>query len=148
MKHYVFVLLLSFWVGSAAYAQQCTPEVMGEYTRKCVNELRPRGYTFLRSYRIDASSTKSVEYSYIFNRGQTYLITFANQSEPEEFKGVLFELFDASRNKLIDNFNRNTKEYSTAVAFRCSQTGIYYLKFSFDTSVKDNCLVSVVGFRR
>jgi hypothetical protein len=146
MKRYV--LLFFLLMGGAAYAQQCTPEVMREYTRKCVNQLRPHGYTFLKSYRIDASSNKTVEYSYIFNRGQTYMITFANESNPEEFSGILFELFDGSRRKLIDNFNPALKEYRTAVAFRCSQTGIYYLKFTFEPSVKDYCLVSVVGFKR
>lgn len=132
------VLLLIFSSITFLKAQsQCNPE---QYTEKGIKKLE-QGYTFLKSYPISGENGK--QYSYIFSQGTSYLITLANNAT--DSKGIYITLYD-SENREIASSYQNGKFYP-AVAFNCSKTGIYHLKFTFQGS-KDHCAAGVLAMKR
>ncbi len=116
---------------------QCNPE---QYTEKGIKKLE-QGYTFLKSYPISGENGK--QYSYIFSQGTSYLITLANNAT--DSKGIYITLYD-SENREIASSYQNGKFYP-AVAFNCSKTGIYHLKFTFQGS-KNHCAAGVLAMKR
>ncbi len=134
------VLALLFNLGGVAIIKaqsQCNPD---QYTEKGIKKLE-QGYTFLKSYPISGENGK--QYSYIFSQGTSYLITLANNAT--DSKGIYITLYDSENHEIASSY-QNGKFYP-AVAFNCSKTGIYHLKFTFQGS-KEHCGAGVLAMKR
>ncbi|MGD1842595.1 MAG: hypothetical protein ACFB0B_17130 [Thermonemataceae bacterium] len=134
----VFTLLMATNVQA-----QCD---VSAYTRKCVQFLKPKGFQFLKSYKIDGKNgnRETVRYSYVFSRGTTYLITLANAEQ--DTKGVKLTLLSPSKQVMTSSYSSVAKK-NFPIQLKCQRTGIYYLNFEFDQG-SDYCAASVLGFKR
>ena len=132
-------------VASPRTQAQCDVQM---YTQTCVQKLKQLGgFQFLKSYKVDGQkgSQKTIEYSYVFSRGTTYLITFANSDK--EGNGIKFTLLDGQKRPITTNYDNTKKSFLPAVQLKCQRTGMYYLSYTFEGTT-DYCAASVIGFKR
>lgn len=130
----LIILFLSF--NSQSYAQ-CDVD---KYTDKSIKRIQPDGYTFLKTYPV--SSEKGKEYSYIFSHGTKYMIALSNHDAHN--KGFYLTIYDSNKKQVISSHLDG--KYFPAIQFTCKSTGIYYMRFSFDSS--PHCGVGVLGMKR
>ncbi len=118
-----------------------------EYTNKCAERLKPQGYKYLKSYKLDFlnGSKKQIMYSYVFSNNTTYRITLANSDKDN--KGLYVTLLDSEKKPVASSYIEKEKKYMPAIDIKCSRTGIYYLAYSVNEG-KDFCGSSVIGFKR
>ncbi|MCU0438350.1 MAG: hypothetical protein MUC49_10555 [Raineya sp.] len=111
---------------------------------KCVEALKPMGYKFLKSYKLEGKSSKPLEYEYTLSKGTTYLISMTNADPSTKLKVALY---DNDGKMIASSYNTDIKKYFPSVQMTVQRTGIYKLKFSHESS-KDYCAASVLGFKR
>lgn len=135
----VCFVLIAFW-GNA----QCD---VTEYTNKCAERLKPQGYRFLKSYKLDFlnGSKKQIMYSYVFSNNTTYRITLANGDKDN--RGLYVTLLDSEKRPVASSYMAKEKRYMPAIDIKCSRTGIYYLAYAVNEG-KNFCGSSVIGFKR
>lgn len=140
MKKVLF-LLLAF---SFAYLANAQCDVT-EYTNKCAERLKPDGFKYLKSYKLDFmnGSKKQIIYSYVFSNNTSYRITIANSDN----KGLFVTLMDSEKKPVASSYLEKEKKYMPAIDIKCSRTGIYYLAYEVKEG-KDYCGSSVIGFKR
>ncbi|PKQ70722.1 hypothetical protein [Raineya orbicola] len=140
MKKVLF-LLLAF---SFAYLANAQCDVT-EYTNKCAERLKPDGFKYLKSYKLDFmnGSKKQIIYSYVFSNNTSYRITLANGNN----KGLFVTLMDSEKKPVASSYLEKEKKYMPAIDIKCSRTGIYYLAYEVKEG-KDYCGSSVIGFKR
>jgi hypothetical protein len=100
----------------------------------------PNGFTFVKSYELEASTNKKIEKSYVFSNGMTYTISTCN-SDPN----ISIKIYDSSRREVGSNFINN--KMNSTFGFQCTVTGIYYIDFFFDKASK-TCGAAVLAFKR
>ena len=122
-----------------AYAQ-CD---VSKYTEKCVEKLKPTGFRFLKSYKIDTQNGKKavVDYAYVLSAGITYIITLSST----ETKGLFVRLLDSQKKEIVNSYNG--KQFFSAVQVKAEKTGIYYFSYAFKDS-KTHCGASVLGLKK
>jgi hypothetical protein len=129
------IFMLSF---SGLCAQCDASKLITEY----VSQLED--YNFLKGYKfVDPKPTN--EYSYVFTKGSAYKITLCLESERKK-SNVEILIFDRSRNLVASNIN-NRKKDKNILEFKCTTTGIYYMKYNFKDEI-DFCGASVLAFKR
>lgn len=137
-KLFVFVFFLFALSGSSVSAQ-CNAETL---STQCIPKLAS-GFNFVKSYKVEKRDKEYVEYSYVFAKGNQYMI---NVCAPEQdADGIVVTLYDAKRNKVASN--KVDGQYVSAIAFPCNSTGIYYIQYTFDDAAI-NCGGSALGFKR
>lgn len=137
-KLFVFVFFLFALSGSSVSAQ-CNAETL---STQCIPKLAS-GFNFVKSYKVEKRDKEYVEYSYVFAKGNQYMI---NVCAPEQdADGIVVTLYDANRNKVASN--KVDGQYVSAIAFPCNSTGIYYIQYTFDDAAT-NCGGSALGFKR
>ncbi len=114
LAFFVVILLLSQGdCDKKAAAQNCTKSLTDK-----------PGFLFLKT--VDLQSAAVAELSYVFMRGNTYLIRVCKEKD-EDIK-LLLE--DNERHKLVDWVSMGKDSDYVSVVFPCAATGIYYMKFS------------------
>ena len=120
----------------AANAQCADDDVLDD----CGNTLN-KSFRYLKTYDVDGGG----EYSYVFSRGNTYLIQTCSM------KGISgkmkITILDRTKHKIAANYNRAGQVLRPYVAYRCNSTSIYYVKFEVDDNAAEECGVGVLGFR-
>ncbi|MCS6795970.1 MAG: hypothetical protein RMJ97_06120 [Raineya sp.] len=143
MKKRILLLMLAwgfiYWANA-----QCD---VTEYTNKCAERLKPQGYKYLKSYKLDFmnGSKKQIIYSYVFSNNTSYRITLANGDKDN--KGLFVTLLDSEKKPVVSSYLEKEKKYMPAIDIKCSRTGIYYLAYEVKEG-KDYCGSSVIGFKR
>lgn len=145
----VLNLILSFFLSftntnvtpTSAEPMACNTRV---FTKLVIKKL-PRGFTFLKAYPVDGrgGSRINIKYSYIFSKNSTYTVRLKN-SHPQN-KGVRVVIENSRRNKIASSFVNG--RYYNGLTYKCSATGIYYIKFKFDGQ-GDYCAGGVLAFKR
>lgn len=135
---YTFMALLP----SVSYAQ-CDAD---KFMDNCSSKLA-EGYTFLKSYTIDASKVVNgkIEQSYCFSKDTNYLITLCGKEG--ENRNMVVTLYDSNRKQLISSYDKKSGKFLPAIGVRIQATGIYYFTFSFEGD-GPQCGGCVVGFKR
>ncbi|PWJ44694.1 hypothetical protein [Sediminitomix flava] len=144
MKHSLilcFAVIVAFFASSNEAKAQCNAE---QYVTKSMRALQP-GFQFSKSYRIDGrrGTRKKIEYTCVFAKDTNYQVTV--QSKDGSAKGIVSTLYNNKRKKLISSFHN--KKFHSTWTYKCTQTGIYYLSFTFVDS-KSYCGAAVLGFKR
>ncbi|KOY85398.1 hypothetical protein AD998_03845 [bacterium 336/3] len=155
-RNKIFLMLLSLVVSYGVVAQNTKTTTnnvktnttvecnTGAQLNKCVESLKPLGYKFLKSYKLEGKSSKPLEYEYTLSKGITYFISMVN-SDPSTKLRV--SLYDVEGKMIASSYNTDIKKYFPSVQMTVQRTGIYKLKFSHE-SPKDYCGASVLGFKR
>jgi hypothetical protein len=101
-------------------------------------------FTFTKSYEIKPSmyqyGGEKKEYSYMFSKGNTYVITICDQGSGK----LLLDIYDRNKRVVTRNYDELNGKYYTKIYFPCAATGIYYLKYSFKDG-KPSCAASSLG---
>ncbi len=137
VKSVLVMMFLFFTFG--AYAQ-CD---VTKYTDKCVEKLKPAGFRYLKSYKIDTQNGKKavVDYAYVLSAGITYIITLSST----DTKGLFVRLLDSQKKEIVSSYNGS--QFFPAVQIKAQKTGIYYFSYAFKDS-KTHCGASVLGLKR
>lgn len=137
VKSVIVVMFLFLTFG--AYAQ-CD---VTKYTDKCVEKLKPTGFRYLKSYKIDTQNGKKavVDYAYVLSAGTTYIITLSTT----ETHGLFVKLLDSQRKEVVSSYNGT--QFFPAVQIKAQKTGIYYFSYAFKDA-KTHCGASVLGFKK
>lgn len=117
-----------------------------QMVRKGIGDI-PRGFTFLKGYPVDGKSgkRKRIEYSYILSRNSKYLITLATQRNKSD--GLQITLLNARKKKIASSYVDG--KYYDGIQYKCQKTGIYYIRFSYDSKkTKNYCSGGILSFRR
>lgn len=139
------LLFVGCFIGLASLAKaQCD---VTEYTNKCAERLKPQGYKYLKSYKLDFmnGSKKQIIYSYVFSNNTQYRITLANGDKDN--KGLFVTLLDSEKKPVASSYLEKEKKYMPAIDIKCSRTGIYYLAYELREG-NEYCGSSVIGFKR
>ncbi|KOY85400.1 hypothetical protein AD998_03855 [bacterium 336/3] len=139
------VILSVFLMTIASFAQaQCD---VTEFTNKCADRLKPLGFKYLKSYKLDFlnGSKKQIMYSYVFSNGTNYIVTLANNQKDN--KGLYVTLLDSEKRPVASSYVERDKKYLSAITIKCSRTGIYYLAYEVKEG-REFCGSSVIGFKR
>ena len=136
----LFVFVFSVFVLSGFdTSAQCNAEIL---STQCIPKLAS-GFNFVKSYKVEKTEKDYVEYSYVFAKGNEYMINVCAPDENSD--GIVVTLYDAKRNKVATN--KVDDQYVTAIAFPCNSTGIYYIQYTFDDPASV-CGGSALGFKR
>lgn len=147
MKHFAFLLVVSFVLPLATMAQK-TKEGAGceanLHLNNCIASLKPKGYRYLKSYKITNTDKKNLEYEYTFSKGMSYLISLEGANPT----ALSVNLYDNSGKLIASNYKADNKKYYPSVGLRVQRTGIYKIKFSPTNQKESVCGAGVLGFKR
>lgn len=136
----IFVFVFSVFILSGFHSSaQCNAETL---STQCIPKLAS-GFNFVKSYKVEKGEREYVEYSYVFAKGNQYMINICAPGQNAD--GIIVTLYDAKRNKVATN--KVDEQYVTAIAFPCNSTGIYYIQYTFDDA-SSLCGGSALGFKR
>ena len=140
MKNVFFAALMLVLTSQSTQAQ-CNAD---SYTSQCIPKLAD-GFNFLKSYKIDGRGGEKdkIEYSYVFTKGTQYMINICSPGETVD--GIIINLFDSRRNRVATSSIDG--QVASAIAFPCNATGIYYISYSFESSLQ-YCGGSALGFSK
>ena len=142
MRKYLIIAVVL--IGSMTFYSDATAQCdAAKHKAACVGQLAD-GFTFIKSYLLDGAKAKKgeIEYSFVFSKGTTYMLTFANNlGKPDN---VEITLSDPTRKELAKNMHGG-KYYP--IGYACKTTGVHYMKFKFN-GTDDHCGLSVLGFKR
>ncbi|GAB4131788.1 MAG: hypothetical protein OHK0045_15140 [Raineya sp.] len=152
MKRVFFLVLLTF-ISLVSVAQKVkknnskvgpmTCDLNEQYNR-CMQSLRPLGFRFLKSYKLEGDSSKPMEYQYTFSKGTTYLISI-QPSDPNA--NLKVSLYDQDGKMIASSYNAKNKKFYPSIEILCQRTGIYKISFSHE-SKQAYCAASIIGFKR
>lgn len=103
-------------------------------------------YTFAKSFDIELEGkgkTNKVEYSYVFSKDHTYILTVCDMEEAGN--KLIINLYDRNK-KLITSSNKDGS-FKEKIGYRCSATGVYYIEAYFENFNK-GCGISILGFNK
>ncbi len=143
----VLNLILSFFLSfTSATPTDVKPMACNTkaFTDQVIHKL-PKGYTFLKAYPVDGrqGQRKCLIYSYIFSKNSVYTIRMKNSS-PKNI-GLIVKVLDSRKRIKVSSYARG--KYYAGLNYKCSATGIYYIKFCFDGK-GDYCAGGVLAFKR
>jgi hypothetical protein len=153
MKRICFISVVLACAFSISFAQKtkenkksnssvaCNAE---EQVNKCVQSLRPLGYKFLKSYKLEGNAAKPIEYQYTLSKGTTYFISIQPADPDAKLK---VSLYDQDGRMVASSYNSAMKKFYPSIEMRCQRTGVYTIAFSHE-SKQDYCAASVLGFKR
>lgn len=104
----------------------------------------PKGFTLSKSYNVDSRICRKVnEGILILHKNFDYVIRMATKGGG--FYGMIVTLYNAEREELMTSVLEH-KQFN-GWTYRCKQTGIYYISFTFKDS-QSHCGGAVLGFRK
>lgn len=143
MRKKIFFVLLAIIIPlqNVVTAQQCeTTSVLPA----CLGLLKD--FTFVKSLTIDKDLFKAgnteAEYSYLFSKGTTYLVTVCDNNPIN--KKMVLNFYDSKDKLITSSYNEAEKKHYLSITFPCTATGIYTLKYSFLNN-NVSCGISVIG---
>jgi hypothetical protein len=144
MKKILILTVISIFALNLSLLAQCDSDA---YNDLCISEVQSKGYTFVKSYKVDgAGGTKpKIEYSYVFSKDTEYL--FSINGKDGEANGIVLTIYDSNRKLITTNYDKANNKFYKGINFPCKVTGIYYMTFTFEAS-KSHCGAAVVGFKR
>ena len=117
---------------------QCTEDNVRD---ACSNNLKS-GFTYLKTYDVDGVG----EYSYVFSKGNTYLIQTCENSGLN--KNTRITIYDRTKRRLTTNYDTKTGDLKNPfLGYLCKMTSIYYVKFEIDEDADEECGVAILGFK-
>lgn len=123
-------------------AQSCSSDA---FYNDCASNLDKA--LFIKAFEIQSKNFKkgetTVEYNYVFSKGTTYVITSCDKEE----NPMIIELLDRNQKLIASNYDKEKKKFYPKIAYPCSATGVYYLKYKFKNS-QESCGVSMLGFTK
>lgn len=138
-KIFLFSLII---ISSTSYFAQCSSNTFYD---DCSTQLDKA--LFIKAFSISTSDMKkgekSVEYNYVFSKGTTYTITSCDI----ESNKMIIELYDRNKKLIASNYDKTKRKYYPKIAYPCSATGVYYLKYKFKSD-SDACGISMLGFSK
>lgn len=152
MKRIFLISAMLVLVSSLSFAQKAKEDKKKpavecdtrEQVNNCVQSLRPLGYKFLKSYRLEGSASKPIEYQYTLSKGTTYFISMQPADPNVKLK---VSLYDQEGRMVASSYNSEIKKFYPSIVMRCQRTGVYKIAFSHE-SKQDYCAASVLGFKR
>jgi hypothetical protein len=104
----------------------------------------PKGFTLSKSYNVDSRICRKINEGILtLHKNVDYVIRLATKDGG--FYGMIVTLYNAKREELMTSIVDN-KQFN-GWTYRCKQTGIYYISFTFKDS-QSHCGGAVLGFRR
>jgi len=141
-SHTIFVLF--FFALTAVNTPNTNAQCISEsFMNKCSAELDE--FNFIKSYELENKKEDAKEYSYVFSKGSTYRIIICDENE--EGSRLIITLFDRNKKKIASNYDAKSKKYFSAIIYHCSATGIYFVKYEYE-SKKSKCAVNILGFSK
>ena len=139
MKALVINFFFALLFVTAANAQ-CNPDALAP---DCNSKLGD--FTFIKNYKIDPAKAANgvLEFSYVFSKDTQYFISVCDgkAGSPK----IEVTLMDGNKKVLSTNMDKGT--YYAGVAYKCTTTGIYYMKFDI-SSASEKCAISALGFKK
>jgi hypothetical protein len=150
----LFLISFAFVCGLNVNAQKTTDKTTAQKTpavacnanvhlNKCVESLKPSGYRFLKSYKLEGKAS-ILEYEYTFSKGTTYFISMVSADPDSKLK---VSLYDVEGRMVASSHNPDIKKFYPSLEMRVQRSGVYKIKFSQEAN-KDYCAASVLGFKR
>lgn len=123
-------------------AQSCSSDA---FYNECATKLEKA--LFIKAFEVESKTFKkgetSIEYNYVFSKGTTYLITSCDKEESP----MIIELYDRNQKLIASNYDKVKKKFYPKIAYPCSATGVYYLKYKFKSN-QEACGISMLGFTK
>ena len=136
-----FALILTLSMSFQSF--DCDDE---DFVDECAMQIA--GYKFLKANKITISGAKKssavVEVKQVFSKGNTYVLTACSGSK----KNLKVTLYDRSgKKRLISNYSKSKKKFYPKVTYKCTATGVYYLKYEFEDETAYGCGLGIIGFK-
>jgi len=152
MRSVFLVVIVSIGISTISFAQKSKDDKrnvstqcdINQHVNKCVESLRPRGYRFLKSYKLEGNASKPIEYQYTLSKGTTYFFSLQQANPDTKLK---ITLFSPDGREETSNYNKKLNKYYPSMEIRCQRTGVYKIIFSQEGK-QDFCAASVLGFKR
>ena len=134
---YIIVAFVIVFIPIISSAQ-CTEAKVRDV---CSNKLKS-GFTYLKTYDVDGIG----EYSYVFSKGNTYLIqNCASNGLNGQMK---ITIYDRTKRRIASNYDAKNNEMNNPfLGYLCKMTSIYYVKFEIDEDADEECGVGILGFK-
>jgi hypothetical protein len=133
------LLILLFIVFGSDVLAQCNSE---NISSECIAKF-DSGFNFLKSFKIEQKGKEYIEHSYVFTKNTEYMINICHAGLKSE--GIVLSLFDSNRNKVASS--KIDGKFISAIAYPCNNTGIYYMRYTFEGPMTD-CCSSALAFKR
>lgn len=139
MKNLKYIIIaVSLGLVPMVTSAQCTESNVRD---ACGNKLKS-GFTYLKTYDVDGEG----EYSYVFSKGNTYLIQNCPSSGLSE--NMKITIYDRTKRRLASNYDSKSGEMNNPfLGYLCKMTSIYYVKFEIDEDADEECGVGILGFK-
>ena len=134
MKTVISTLALAILLMGGSSTAQCDNSALKSECSSLLNS-----FIFVKSFNV----SKASEFSYVFSKGTTYVITCCDPAA--DGKKMVVELYDRNRKKIASNVVKG--KYYSKIGYPCGATGVYYMKYSFQGGAS-GCGVSVIGFKK
>ncbi|MCB0395013.1 MAG: hypothetical protein KDD36_00070 [Flavobacteriales bacterium] len=99
-------------------------------------------FSLVKFFNITDADVKK-EYAYMFNKSTTYLINICDENSGDA--RMIVNIY-RGKQLIASSFSQKSKKHYSKIAFPCTATGIYHIKFSFDYGAA-TCGVVSLGFK-
>ena len=117
-----------------------------ETLQACVGLIN--NYKYVKTLNIEPDLFKKgvneIEFSYVFNKGTTYIITVCDKNATGN--KLIVDVFNNLGKKVLSSYNNESKKYYLKIIFPCASTAVYRLKYSFSQG-NSACGVSIIGIQ-
>ena len=138
------VFLLFFFVLTTVNTLNTNAQCVSEsFMNSCSAALDE--FNFIKSYELENKKEDVKEYSYVFSKGSVYRIIICDENK--EGSRLIITLFDRNKKKIASNYDTQSKKYFSTIIYPCSATGIYFVKYEYE-SKKSKCAVNILGFSK
>jgi len=137
MKYLLIVLMILLPIISIP---QCNDE---DFLDGCAELLSD--YIFVKSFNVELVSDMNKEFSYVFSKGTSYVITICDQNSGND--KMVVELSDRNHKMVATNYIKSKKTFYPKIGYLCQATGVYHMKYNFPSGVS-SCGVSIIGFKK
>jgi hypothetical protein len=135
---FLFLFIANFDTAAQVFGE-CDIE---SYKSKALSYL-PKGFRLAKNYTVDGRGCRrGGEYTVILYKNIDYVIRMS--AKDGGFYGMIVTLYNAKREELMTSEFEH-KQFN-GWTYRCKQTGIYYISFTFKDS-QSHCGGAVLGFR-
>lgn len=136
----LFCMILFYSTVSHQLAAQCSKELFSGSARS-----KAKGYTFIKSYRIDGRGGKreKIRYIAVLNPETSYRMII--DSKDGGSHGLIITVYNSDGEIVASNYQNG--KFNQATDFKVDQTGIYSLIFTFKDS-KSYCALARLVFHR
>ena len=137
----ILLIILFIILPNLKIKAQCIP---GSLSRECIPSIS-EGFIYLKSYSIDGQdkTREKIEYTVVMSKNTQYAFKICTSLEGAD--GIILTIYDANRVEIISN--RRGTLVDPEINYRCTSTGIYYLRFTFFES-ENRCGGCILSFKK